>query len=55
MSARHEGTPVLEYLQSVKDWSQWINDSIRWSDLFFYFVAAACGYKFSFDALGEKY
>ncbi len=55
LSARMAGMPLLEYMENVKDWGLWVNASLRWPDLFFYAVAMCCGYRFSHDALAERY
>ena len=52
---RQGGMPFLQYLHSVPDWGWWVNEHARWSDLFFYGVAACCSYRLSFNALAEKY
>jgi len=53
--ASHEGLSLLEYVASVEDWSAWASRILGWFDLLCYATAAVCGYKFSYDAVADKY
>ena len=46
---------LLEYVASVEDWSAWAGHILGWWDLLCYATAAVCGYKFSCDAVADKY
>jgi hypothetical protein len=53
--ASHEQMSLLEYVASVENWSQWASHILGWFDLLCYAIAAVCGYKFSYDAVADKY
>ena len=53
--AASEDLSILDYLSSVGDWGEWMTDILGPYDLFFYAVATYCGYKFSYDAVADKY
>ena len=46
---------LLPYLQSVDDWSEWVRHILGWFDLLCYAIAAFCGFKFSYNAVADKY
>ena len=53
--ASAEEMSILDYLSSVDDWGAWMTEILGPYDLFFYGVATYCGYKFSYDAVADKY
>jgi hypothetical protein len=53
--AGQEGMSLLDYVRSVQDWSGWAGRILGWFDLLCYAIAAVCGYRFSYDAVAEKY
>jgi hypothetical protein len=53
--AAHEDMSILDYVASVDDWGAWMTEILGPLDWFFYAVATYCGYKFSYDAVADKY
>ena len=50
-----EDMSIMDYVASVDDWGAWMTDILGPLDWFFYAVATYCGYKFSYDAVADKY
>ncbi|HEU0010842.1 MAG TPA: hypothetical protein VFT34_13575 [Verrucomicrobiae bacterium] len=46
---------ILDYISSIDDWGEWMTEILGPYDLFFYAVATYCGYKYSYDAVADKY
>ena len=46
---------ILDYIRSIDSWGAWMMDIFGPLDWFFYAVATYCGYKFSYDAVADKY
>ena len=53
--AASEDMSILDYVASVDDWGAWMTDVLGPIDALFYAIAAYCGYKFSHDAVADKY
>jgi len=53
--AREQGMPVMEFIQSVESWSNFIIDVLGPRDFAIYVAAVAAGYKFSYNNLSDQY
>jgi|GEM_PF-3967481 len=53
--AAAEDMSFLDYVASVDNWGTWMTDRLRPFDWLFYVVATYCGYKYSYDAVADKY
>lgn len=53
--AASEEMSILDYVSSIDDWGAWMTATLGLYDFFFYAVATYCGFKFSYDAVADKY
>lgn len=53
--AGEQGVPVLEFIQGVESWSNFIIDVLGPKDFAIYVAAMAAGYKFSYSNLADEY
>ena len=53
--AASEDMSILDYVATIDDWGAWMTGVLGPLDWFFYAVATYCGYKFSYDAVADKY
>lgn len=53
--AEQYGVSVLTLIREVDDWHKWSAGIRGWGSLFCYALAAVCGYKFSHNAVADRY
>lgn len=53
--ARMEDMSLLEFIQSIESWSGFMEQVLGPKDLVFYALAAFFGYRYSHDAVADKY
>lgn len=53
--ARMEGLSLLEFIRSIESWSSFMEHVLGPKDLVFYALAAFFGYRYSHDAVADKY
>ena len=53
--ARFEELSILDYLRSIEAWGEWMTAILGPLDCLFYTVAAICGFRFSYNAVADKY
>ena len=53
--AQEQGIPVMEFIQGVESWSNFIVDVLGPRDFAIYVAAMAAGYKFSYSNLSDEY
>lgn len=53
--ARMEGLSLLEFIRSIESWSSFMEHVLGPKDLVFYALSAFFGYRYSHDAVADKY